>query len=87
MVYLIHFDKPFKHAQHYIGYTEHFEERMDCHKHGTGSRLLRAVNKAGIGWKVVRTWEGDGNLERRLKNWKKASQLCPVCKVEENAGC
>lgn len=21
MVYLIHFDKPLKHAQHYIGYT------------------------------------------------------------------
>lgn len=86
MVYLIHFDEPYKHAQHYIGFTEHFDERMDCHKSGTGSRLLEVVNKAGIGWKVVRTWEGDRKLERKLKNQKKASRLCPVCKAKSK-GC
>ncbi len=85
MVYLICFDRPFKHARHYIGYCndgeEALESRIDRHRRGDGSRLLRAVTAAGIGWKVVRTWpDGDRNFERKLKNRKKASELCPVCR-------
>lgn len=87
MVYLIHFDEPFGHAQHYLGYSkdELFEKRMECHKKNQGSRLIAAVNKAGIGWKVVRTWPNeDGNFERKLKNWKKSRCLCPVCKENKD---
>lgn len=83
MVYLIHFETNYKRARHYIGYTEKFEARMECHRKGKGSHLLNAVNKAGIPWSVVRTWpDKDGNFERKLKNRKNASQLCPVCKEE-----
>ena len=28
-------------------------------------------------------WEGSRKLERQLKNWKKARQLCPICRGEE----
>ncbi len=83
MVYLICFERPFGHAHHYIGYSDdsRFAARIECHRKGRGSRLLRAVNEAGIDWKVVRTWPGkDGNFERKLKNRKKAWQLCPVCR-------
>ena len=80
MVYLIHFDRPYKRAKHYIGFTDNLDARMDCHRHGHGSKLLKAVNDAGIGYRVVRTWDGDRSVERRLKNWKKASDLCPVCR-------
>lgn len=86
MVYLIHFAKPLHHAQHYIGYCngdESLEQRIDHHRRGDGAKLLRAVSRAGIEFEVVRVWpDGDRELERRLKSWKKASQLCPVCQKE-----
>ncbi len=98
MVYLIHFEEKYKHAQHYIGFSKDklFQSRLEHHLKGSGSRLLRAVNKAGIKWSVVKTWpDEDGNFERKLKNRKKSSCLCPTCiaakkqnnekeKVEEN---
>lgn len=84
MVYLIHFDQKLHHAQHYIGFVDHpahsLESRLEYHKKGLGSKLLRAVGQKGIEFKVVRTWEeGDRNFERKLKNQKNASKLCPVC--------
>ncbi len=82
VVYLIHFEKKFHHCQHYIGYTadENFEKRISCHKKGVGSRLLRAVNLAGIAWEVVMTWpDKDGNFERSLKKRRNAAKLCPKC--------
>jgi predicted GIY-YIG superfamily endonuclease len=82
MIYLIHFDLKLHHAQHYLGYTdsETIGSRIERHRSGNGSKLMRAVTLAGIPWNVVRTWSGDRNMERRLKNWKKSSQLCPVCR-------
>jgi predicted GIY-YIG superfamily endonuclease len=82
MVYLIHFDQPYLRVQHYIGYCRDdlFEQRMQYHRSGRGSCLMRAVTQAGIEWRVVRIWpDADGNFERRLKNRKKAAKLCPVC--------
>jgi predicted GIY-YIG superfamily endonuclease len=84
MVYLIHFDRPYKHAQHYIGYTEQLDKRIHSHEHtADGARLLQVVREAGIGFSVVRTWpEGDRSFERRLKRQKKSRCLCPVCREE-----
>lgn len=82
MVYLIHFEKKFWHTQHYLGYTadEKFDKRIAHHRAGTGSRLMRAVTRAGIEWSVVRTWPNeDGHFERQLKNRKKSRCLCPKC--------
>ncbi|MFZ5645786.1 MAG: endonuclease [Bacillota bacterium] len=86
MVYLLHFNEPFQHTRHYIGYVDggqgELEKRLKRHRAGSGSRLMRAVTKAGIGFEVARTWpEGDQHFERRLKNMKKASQYCPICKT------
>lgn len=88
MVYLIHFDEPFKHARHYIGFCEsNLDQRMEHHRRGDGSCLMRAVTRAGIKWNVVRTWpEGDRNFERSLKNWHKSQDLCPVCKEFRKKG-
>ncbi len=47
-----------------------------------GARLLEVIAAAGIGWNLARLWPaGDRLLERRLKNWKKAWVLCPVCRA------
>ena len=78
-VYIIHFDEKFHHAGHYIGFALNVEGRLYYHKKGTGSKLLAALNRAGIGYKIVRVLAGDRNLERKLKNKKNTAALCPIC--------
>ena len=78
-VYLIHFERPFWHAQHYLGYTANLPRRVEQHRSGTGAKLLKAVSKRGISWEVVRTWPGGPALERALKNRKNSRAICPVC--------
>jgi predicted GIY-YIG superfamily endonuclease len=96
VVYLIHFEQPFgtanpartnrkrpykPHARHYCGWASKLIDRVRQHAQGQGSALLRAVNKAGIGWQVVRTWkEADRHLERKIKNTHSLPKYCPVCR-------
>ncbi len=83
MVYLIHFEKKYQHAQHYIGWVMNktfFGRRIAYHRSGSGAHLMAAVSQAGIEWKVVRTWkDGTHDFERRLHSDKKSSRLCPIC--------
>lgn len=80
IVYLIHFDRPFGHARHYLGWTRtrNFEARIAHHRAGTGSNLMRHVTAAGIGWRVIRTWHGTRSDERRLKGHS-STRYCPAC--------
>lgn len=85
-VYLIHFNAPFHHARHYLGFAEDVDARVQKHRTGAGARLLQVVNAAGIAWQVARVWpEGTRDDERRLKAWKAATQLCPLCRAERLA--
>jgi len=79
-VYLLHFDRPYKHAKHYIGYTTDLEARLQAHTNGTGARLMEVIANAGIGFTLARTWDGDRKLERRLKKQKQTPRLCPICR-------
>jgi predicted GIY-YIG superfamily endonuclease len=73
-VYLLHFETPLHHAQHYIGYAEHVERRLEHHRNGTGARLLQVCNERGITYTLARTWEGEGkDFERKLKRCKHAA--------------
>lgn len=80
-IYLIHFDKPFHHARHYVGFTakDQVDERLKEHRRGTGAKILRALNECGIGYQVVRLWYGDRDFERRIKNQNNTGRYCPVC--------
>src|ERR1044071_2073489 len=80
MVYLIHFSEKLHHAQHYIGFVfGDLEQRIALHKSNQDAKILAAVNDKGISWEVVRVWEdGDRQLERKLKNYKKARCFCPI---------
>lgn len=91
MIYLIHFDEPISRGiltrtggevwtRHYIGYTAILGERLQRHRSGGGANLLRVLRERGIGWRLARTWDGTRHDERRLKNWRKARKLCPVCR-------
>lgn len=82
MVYLLHFDSPIspRHTtQHYIGWTDDLETRIDAHRAGRGARLCEVAHERGIGFRVARTWPGDRGLERKLKRWKMGPRLCPIC--------
>lgn len=90
MIYLIHFQKPFKHAKHYLGFStdsDTLRKRITSHEHHTasskGSRLMKYVSEAGIKWKVVRLWaDGTRTMERQLKNRGGSARHCPICKGE-----
>jgi predicted GIY-YIG superfamily endonuclease len=82
LVYLLHFSKRYHHAQHYLGWTESLPQRMKAHYAGQGARLLEVVSQAGIDFDVVRTWEGDRQMERALKNRKSSALLCPLCRPQ-----
>ena len=80
--YLIHFDKPVGHAQHYLGWSKYSDphRRVEHHFNGRGSRLTKAVKEAGIKMILVRIWkDGDRQLERYLKKKKASSRICPMC--------
>ena len=81
-VYLLHFSEPYRHARHYIGYATNLDRRLAQHRAGTGARLLEVIDQAGITWELARVWDGGRDLERHLKNWHKARQLCPICRAQ-----
>jgi predicted GIY-YIG superfamily endonuclease len=82
-IYLLHFEQPFKHARHYMGWASKLEERLYHHEQGTGANLLRHVKAAGISWELVRTWNNvDRNEERRMKNMGGLARVCPLCQAE-----
>jgi predicted GIY-YIG superfamily endonuclease len=80
-VYLLHFDRPYKHARHYTGYTADLPARLRAHRTGHGARLLAVVAAAGIGWTLARTWPGGRERERQLKRQGGASRHCPLCGI------
>lgn len=81
-VYLIHLERPYKHARHYIGFARNIEARLDHHRRGSGANFLKVVTRAGIPWHLVRVWAGqDKTFERRIKG-RSATRLCPECNPE-----
>jgi len=78
-VYLIHLDTPYKHARHYTGWTTDLPARLQAHREGRGARLMEVITKAGITWRLARTWPGGRARERAIKDRHEAPRLCPEC--------
>jgi hypothetical protein len=81
MIYIIHFDSPYYHARHYVGFCrdDGLEERLARHRAGSGSRLMLAVELAGIEWTVALIHPGDRRFERHLKRAHNTRRFCPIC--------
>jgi predicted GIY-YIG superfamily endonuclease len=86
IVYLLHFDRPYKHARHYMGWTNDLDARLARHSAGRGARLIEVVMDAGITWELARTWPGDRARERQLKAQGAATRCCPMCGVKPRGG-
>ncbi|HEV2987319.1 MAG TPA: hypothetical protein VG759_02675 [Candidatus Angelobacter sp.] len=83
MIYLLHYDRPLHHAQHYLGSCDDPQRIQD---HGTGTsraRLPEVFYQLGVQFIVARTWEGGRTGERKLKNHKNARVLCPICRTKK----
>ncbi|MEV6100668.1 hypothetical protein [Nocardia sp. NPDC051981] len=80
-VYLLHFERPYRHARHYTGWTSDLDHRLAEHRAGRGARLLEVLRNNGIGWELARTWDGTRARERQLKREGGASRRCPKCGV------
>ena len=79
-VYLIHFDPPYKHARHYLGWARNIDKRVAHHLAGRGARLTQVAADVGIQMEMVRVWpDADRTFERELKNRKNTPKLCPRC--------
>lgn len=82
-VYVLHFDRPLAHAQHYVGCTTDPRGRAITHAQGRGARIVRAALAAGIGFEVAALGtthvRGMRRIERQTKDWHRAAEFCPLC--------
>lgn len=79
MLYLLHFHPRYRHAGHYLGYTEDIVARFKLHLRGRGSPLVKAALQAGCRVVLVRLWNADGNAEQELKRHGSRARFCPLC--------
>ena len=87
-VYLLHFEPPYRHAGHYVGFVEGgraaVRDRLERHLSGNGSRLVEVVSAAGCVVKLARIWRHrDRHFERGLKKrhgFHSIRELCPICR-------
>jgi hypothetical protein len=83
---LLHFERCYRHARHYIGFTQNLEQRLEEHRAGRGSPLVAAAIADGIDFQLAAIWEGDRHDERRLHRQKNTrARLCPLCVASEPA--
>lgn len=81
-VYLLHFDPPYKHAQHYLGFAEGDPiYRIRKHRRGASRATLpMAAAAAGCEMRIAWVWpDGTRTDERRLKNRSHLPKLCRFC--------
>lgn len=86
-VYVLHFEQPLAHAQHYVGCTRDIRQRLITHAQGRGSNLVRAAMAEGIEWRLGAlgrtTIAGLYRIERQVKNWHGSRAFCSCCCGEE----
>jgi hypothetical protein len=81
IVYLLHFDPPYRHARHYAGYTTEDDVmyRIERHYAGTGAKLTAAAVAAGTRLVLARQWIGAPRKFERHTKKRGMARLCPIC--------
>jgi predicted GIY-YIG superfamily endonuclease len=94
-IYVIHFDSPLVYlrkgqtinVQHYIGWCADVDARMEDHKSNQGAKLIAALNKRKIGWKVAKVYAGTRFDERRMKRRGRMWKFCSCSEVKHESDC
>lgn len=86
-VYLLHFDRPYAHARHYLGYADDakLHERIDAHYNATPGdthhhRLMQVIRAAGISFTLARVWPGADRTKERQMKTRGHTRRCPICR-------
>lgn len=83
-VYILHFDRPVGHAQHYTGFSTQIIRRIRHHRCGTGARLTQVARERGIGFKIGKLWRGPQygrSFERKIKTIAHPKRFCSICRM------
>jgi len=87
-IYLLHFEPRYKHAGHYLGFSDDIQVRVASHRRGeSGVKMLTAAAQSGCVMMLVRTWPGGRKDERRMKGLRNnkrtgsLARICPACKA------
>lgn len=85
MGYLLHFQRFYHHARHYLVYSDDLDARVAAHRAGRGSPLVAAAVRDGIDFELAATWPGDRHEERGLHRYRNSPRrLCPICLDERD---
>ena len=85
-VYLLHFNEPYKHARHYVGWTARNVRPPPGRACGRARRPAAGRGRAaGIGWQLARLWPGGRARERQIKRQGGHARKCPLCGVNPAA--
>lgn len=83
VIYVLHFDEPLAHAQHYAGCTTNLRKRLQTHAAGHGSHLTKELFRQGREWILGGLYETSrDNMrkhERCLKDQANAKRYCEIC--------
>src|SRR5690349_15538335 len=87
-LYLLHLEPRYRHAGHYLGFTEEPDVTRRVAEHLAGgakaSPLIKAAMQVGCRVTIARTWTGQGadrTRERRIKNTGTIPNYCPICRA------
>ena len=81
MIYVLHFDPPYRWCRHYVGSSDDVERRLVEHLTGRGSPLVAAAVNAGSIVEVAATWPGSRADERRLHARHATPRVCVICRT------
>lgn len=91
MIYILEFSHPLgnhKHqARYYLGSCRDdlLQERIQTHRDGRGAAITRAAVERGYRLELVGTLPGGRDEEKRLKRWKKTSQIAEIIRRKAEA--
>lgn len=86
-LFLLHFNEPYQHARHYLGYavgTGRGAKYAKAICKGTAlgpHELVMAAQWSGIEMEVAEVWVGEGRtLQRRMRSNGSLSRFCRICR-------
>ena len=87
IIYLLHIEPAFKHAQHYAGVTKRNDlfERIEEHRDGRGAKMLRHAVRAGSTLMLARVWYKKPRAFELVLKKTSMRPLCPLCTPVDKA--
>lgn len=91
MIYLIHFERPLSHAQHYLGSSTRVLARLAEHAAGNGARITEVLWELGEEWVLAAAFELKPNSRKTLREIESLAKVrhcspvyCPICQKGKN---